>query len=706
MHSVHNDSEYRDSARAGVKALLEPRSVAIVGATPRPESLGGRPVLNLLAQGYTGRIFPVNPRYQEIQGLPCYPSLRSLPQVPDLVLVLVGKARVFDVLDEALKVGARTALIFGGGFAEVSGEGTARQARLASYAQRGLRICGPNCNGVMNLVDGIALGFMPTFELPVRAGNIAVVSQSGNIATCLSSRGLEAGLGFSYLIASGNEADLEMADYVEYLLDDPATQVLALFVEGFRNPQRFLAVAEQALRKGKPIVLMKMGRTASSERVALSHTGSMTGSYRVITGALRQKGVIVVEDLDTLIAVASVMASGKRPRGGAVAVASLSGGMAGVVADVCDELGEPLAALTPTTIAAVARNLPDVASIQNPLDMTGQVVNEPECWTRSIAALVADPGVDVLLGVLSITANRSERRFAQDLADLHAGTPALVITVWASGSPPGAGVEILVQAGTVVQLRVQDAVRAISHWRRYWTTRQARIAALDALHAQPAPRSTGKAMTDWALLEEAGIPVARKVLVHDARQLEDALGTLAFPVALKLESAAVAHKTELGALRLNVRSLQEARGAFDDLQRIAARHAAAGEDSGVLVQAMVTGRRELLLGLKREPSVGTAVVVGMGGIFSELLQDIATRVAPLTALDAREMLSELSGHALLGAARGLGAVADGLLVDLLLNLSDLAIMQGERIRELDINPVIIGDDGRSAVAVDVLATYC
>ncbi|MDO8278418.1 MAG: CoA-binding protein, partial [Burkholderiaceae bacterium] len=317
------------SARAGVEALLKPRSVAIVGATPRVEALGGRPIVNLRTQGFTGKIYPVNPRYESILGLPCYPDLKSLPEVPDLVLVLVSQDRVFATLDEALEVGARTALVFGGGFAEMAGEGVARQDRLKSYAGRGLRICGPNCNGVFSVVNKTALGFAPTFEFPARQGRIAIISQSGAINTSISSRAMDMGLGFSHLIASGNEADLEAADYVEYLLDDPATEVFVLYIEGFKNPARFLRVAQEALRRGKPIVLMKMGRTPSSQHVALSHTGSMTGSYEVIVGALRQRGVIVVESMDDLCGVASVLASGKRPQGGAMAVVSLSGGMAG-----------------------------------------------------------------------------------------------------------------------------------------------------------------------------------------------------------------------------------------------------------------------------------------------------------------------------------------------------------------------------------------
>lgn len=691
------------ASSAGVHALLNPRSVAIVGATPRVESLGGRPIVNLRTQGYEGAIYPVNPRYDNIQNLPCYPDLRSLPEVPDLVLIIVGQDRVFAALDEAVEVGACTALVFGGGFAEMSGDGVARQERLKSYAARGLRICGPNCNGVFSLVNKTALGFTPTFEHPARAGNVAVISQSGAINTAITSRAMDLGLGFSHMIASGNEADLEAADYVEYLLDDPATDVFVLFVEGFKNPARFLAVADEALRRGKPIVLMKMGRTPSSQRMALSHTGSMTGSYEVMSGALQQRGVIVVRELDDLCGVAAVLASGKRPRGGALAATSLSGGMAGIAAEVCHDYEQPLATFTAGTNAAIAARLPSIGSLDNPLDMTGQVINEPDCWTACIEALAADPGVDVLLTVFSINVNQMERRFAQDMVALSRRSPVLTVQVWSSGSPPHSGLEVLRDAGLVVYLRISDAVAAIAAWRRYWTTRDGRITTLDAQAARAViPGSGGLWISGWQLLQDAGIPVARHAVTRTRGEVQGALAGMRMPVALKIESDAVSHKTELGGLRLGLRSVGEALDAFDELHAIARRHLGEAHGVAVLVQEMVTGKRELILGLKHEPGIGMAVLVGAGGIFSELLCDVSIRVAPLTPLDAAEMLDGLRMHRMFGSVRGLAPVPREQLVDVLMKLSDLAIQQGGSIDELDINPLILRDDGQGVFAVDVL----
>lgn len=693
------------SALAGVEVLLKPKSVAIVGATPRVEALGGRPIVNLRTQGFGGRIYPVNPRYEEILGLRCYADLRALPEPPDVVLVLVGPDRIFSTLDEALEAGAKVALVFGAGFAEVSGEGIGRQERLKTYAERGLRICGPNCNGVFSVSNKTALGFAPSFELPAQPGNIALIAQSGNVSTCVSSRGMEMGIGFSHIVATGNEVDLEVADFVEYLLDDPTTDVFALFVEGFKNPVRFLHVAEAALRRAKPIVVMKMGRSVSSQRVAMSHTGTMTGTYEVLTGALRQKGVTVVASLDELLGVASLFATGKRPRGGRVAVASLSGGLAGVIADACDERGVLLAEFTRATEEALSGKLPGAANLGNPLDVTGQVVNEPDCWKNCIEILAADPGVDVLVSALSITAGQIERRFADDVVALAKRSDVVQVCVWSSGMPSGSGIEVLKAGRMVVHTRVDDAISAVAAWQRYWSTRAARLAALDAPALRPPAPGGGPAWSSaWDLLAHAGIPVARHLLVRRRDELEAALAQLDFPVALKIESTAIAHKTELNALRLGLRTKEEVRAAYDELFALAARHLHGAELEGMLVQEMIAGRREVILGLKYEPGLGLAVVIGMGGVFSEVLHDISIRVAPLTRFDAEEMTSELRARRMFDGIRGLQAVPPALLTDVLLKLSDIAVRYAGRITELDINPLIIRDDASACVAVDVLVS--
>jgi acyl-CoA synthetase (NDP forming) len=681
----------------GVAALLEPRSIAIVGATPRADSLGGRPALNLRTQGYGGRVYSVNPRYPSIGDAVCYPHLTALPEPVDLVMVLVGADRVLETLDQAVAAQAKSAIVFGGGFAELGPEGAARQAQLTGYAAKGLRICGPNCNGVFNVRAGIAMGFSPAFEAPSCKGRVALISQSGAIATGVSSRGMQNGIGFSHVVATGNEADLEVADFIEYLTDDPDVVAFACFIEGFKNPQRFLRVARAALRVGKPIVAIKAGRSAGGQAMSMSHTGSMTGSYEVLAGVMRQAGVVVAETLDELLGFASVFGTGIRPDGGGAAVMSLSGGMASLIADQCSEQGVPLATFSPDTNIRLREVMPAIATVSNPLDVTGQVVTDPALWSNCANAIAADPGVDATVAILSILAGHADRRVSQDVLD--AGEGKLLLAVWASAAPAECGIDMLRAAGMPVFLRAEDAVRALSVWRGYWNTREPRIANEVPI---PVIAKLGDVGDAWALLDNAGLPVARHAVVGDAASLAATLAGLRFPLALKIQSDDIPHKTELNLLRLGVKTPEDARAAFDTLTADARRVRPDARIDGVLVQEMFSGRRELILGVRHEPNLGPAVVFGLGGIFSEVMRDVSVRLAPVSAFDVDEMIAELRGAALLGPIRGLGAARAGLLADVIGRFSSLVLQHAGTLAEFEINPLILADDGQSCAAVDVL----
>jgi acyl-CoA synthetase (NDP forming) len=695
-----------DRAKNNIAALMNPRSIALVGASARAGSLAERPLANLLRHGYTGRILPVNPRYEQVGDFKCYPDLKALDEVPDAVLVLTGADQIFATLDQAAEVGARSAILFAGGFAETGEAGVALQAKLTAYAARGLRLCGPNCNGLFNISAGIAMGFSAGFELPARKGHVALISQSGAIATGVSSRAMEQGVGFSHVIATGNEADLEVSDFVEHLLEDPEVACFALYVEGLKDPARFLSVAARALEAGKPIVMLSAGRSAAGQKVALSHTGAMAGSYDVIEGALLQRGVQVVQELDDLISLAAMFGVGRKPgSGGALAVTSLSGGMAALIADECDAVGAPLATFGPETQAALGKALPNYASLSNPLDVTGQVVNQPSLWTACLEAVSADPAVDTVLNILSITANLTEVRFAADIVAQasHPGK-AFQLCLWTSGAPKGSGVGVLRDAGVPVFLRADGAIRALDAWRRYWETRDPRAASLrraaDAVASiqitQDVPPS------GWDLLAESDVPVARQALITERADLAARLEGFRFPVVFKVESANIAHKTELGLVRLGVGSLATAEKAFDEMTAIVAALQPRPPIDGILVQEMIAGKRELILGARHESGLPPVVVLGVGGVFSEIISDIAIRLAPLTPFDVEEMVAALRMRAMLGDARGLGPLDMRGLTDLVVRFSHLAWRYRDVVAEMEINPLIVSDDGRSITAVDVL----
>ena len=683
----------------GVRALLHPRSVAIVGASPRLESLSGRPLANLIERGFHGTILPVNPRRDSIAGLPCYPDVASLPEAPDVALIMVGAEQVFDVLDQAVTRGVRAAIVFGSGFAELGGEGAERQRALGAYAQRGLRICGPNCNGVFNISDGIALGFSPAFERTIRPGGIALLCQSGAVATSIASRGTDRALGFSYVIAAGNEADLEVSDFAEYLIDDPATKVIAMFVEGLKDVPRFLQVARRALEAGKPIVMMKVGRTAAGERVALSHTGSIAGAYAVLAGALRQQGVLLADEVDDLLDIAQVFATGRRPAGGGLAIASISGGMATVLADASEAHEVPLAVFDPRTRERLKAALPTFANIANPLDVTGQVVNDPQAWAETLDAIAAAPGVDVVLSVMSITANRVDRILSQAIVDTASRAHQLHLCAWASGTPEGSGYEVLREAGTPVFFRPEMAIRAVAAWRAWWSSRDHRLAEQPA--ALPAQAASVAAHDDWALLDAAGIAVPRHRVVRTPDELDAAIATLRLPLVVKLQVASVRHKTELGAVLTGIATADAAREAFGRIAALGRVDARTPEGEGVLLQEMAPGRRELIVSARREEGIGIVVFLGIGGIFSEVFRDTAARLAPISEFDVAEMVRDLRGRDLLGAVRGMGHVRAELLARVLGGLAQRIELE-PGVQEIEVNPLIASDDGSVSTAVDIL----
>jgi acyl-CoA synthetase (NDP forming) len=392
-----------------------------------------------------------------------------------------------------------------------------------------------------------------------------------------------------------------------------------------------------------------------------------------------------------------VFGTGIRPDGGGAAVMSLSGGMASLIADQCSEQGVPLATFSPDTNIRLREVMPAIATVSNPLDVTGQVVTDPALWSNCANAIAADPGVDATVAILSILAGHADRRVSQDVLD--AGEGKLLLAVWASAAPAECGIDMLRAAGMPVFLRAEDAVRALSVWRGYWNTREPRIANEVPI---PVIAKLGDVGDAWALLDNAGLPVARHAVVGDAASLAATLAGLRFPLALKIQSDDIPHKTELNLLRLGVKTPEDARAAFDTLTADARRVRPDARIDGVLVQEMFSGRRELILGVRHEPNLGPAVVFGLGGIFSEVMRDVSVRLAPVSAFDVDEMIAELRGAALLGPIRGLGAARAGLLADVIGRFSSLVLQHAGTLAEFEINPLILADDGQSCAAVDVL----
>jgi acetyltransferase len=702
--------------------LMKPASIAIVGASARM-GRGTRVVANLQQLGYRGRVFPVNPKYGEILGLPCYPDVLATPEPAELVVVAIPAADVPELLAAAVTRGTRAAIILSSGFGEAGPEGRERQAALERLVtEHSLLICGPNCYGVFDVRRGSAT-FSADFTAPPPAGGVAVVSQSGGFSHAIAETlYLQRALGLSYIVSCGNQAGVCVEDYLEFLVADPDTRVIGVFVEGFRRPAKLRHVAAQALAAGKPIVALKVGQSENARQAMLSHTGSLAGTPEIVAATLRHSGIATVSSLNEMIDTLTLLAAPAASRaGGRVAVLSGLGGECGRVADAAERAGLELPPLTPATVDALRRALPDFGTPRNPLDGTGGMYEDPAIFPGLIDALLGAPDVDVV--AVNLRANvpkpggwAPSRQFAGVIRDrLAAGTDKLVVAFgsFSGGDLDQEVVRPLAEAGVPYLDGTETAMLALAHARdrRRFVERHPAWDDAGPSTTPPAGRSPrsreagpGSVMPTLAaerLLREAGILLVATSRASSADAAAREAERLGYPVVLKIDSPDLPHKTDVGGIRVGCATADAVGKAFEEMVAQVRTRAPAARIDGALVQPMVAGGVEMVVGIKRDPLFGPAVVCGFGGILVEILRDVAVRVPPFDHAEAREMLDELRGRALLHGARGRPPADTGALADLLVRLGALAAGRDD-IRAIDLNPVLVLEGGRGAVAVDWL----
>jgi len=693
--------------------LMKPRSVAVIGASQRM-TRATRVVGNLQRFGYAGRIFPINPKYDEIRGLRCYPDLASTPEPADSVVVAIPAEQVPGVLAAAVDSGVRSAVVLSSGFAEAGPAGRQRQAALERLAvERGLLICGPNCYGVFNIRLGAA-----TFSADIaepRPGGVAVVSQSGGFSHAIAEHLMrQRAVGLSYIVSCGNQAGVGVEDYVEFLVEDADTAVIGVFVEGFKQPDRLRAVAARARERRKPIVALKVGRSENARQAMLAHTGSLAGTPEIVEAVLRQSGIVQVTSLNEMIDTLALMSmAGSFARTGwQVAVLSGLGGECGNLSDVADRVGIELPALAAPTVETLRGFMPDFANPRNPLDGTGAMYENPALFPRLIDALLQDDTIDVVAFNTRATVPAPggwapAREFARTMAGaVRKGTDRLVLcfSSFAGGDLDQEVVGPLAECGIPFLEGSETALLALRHLRAYRAFLDRPSPRVEAAPPRAVAPGAGGVLAGaeaMRLLREFGIPLAETHPAKDAEQAVRAAETLGYPVALKIDSPDIVHKTDGGGVRLgcaDARAVREGVAAMLDEVR---RRAPAARIDGVLVQRMLAGGTEMIVGVKRDPLFGPAIVCGFGGIFVELLRDVAVRVPPIDHAEALAMLAELRGAALLRGTRGRPPADVAALADALVRVARLAEVRTS-VRALDLNPLVVLDEGRGAVAVDWL----
>jgi acyl-CoA synthetase (NDP forming) len=699
--------------------FFAPRSLAVVGASD--ESFWCRNVFrNLAQQGFSGPVVPVSRRRKRVFDRDCLASLRDLAAPVDLAYILAPTNAVGEVLADAAAAGVRNAVVVAAGFGETGEEGGRLQRALVQQASdAGLCLLGPNCPGFLNMTAGVSAYGQ---EIPegLRNGGVAVLLQSGALAQAVLKFSRAFGIGISTLVCMGNEAVLSAADVLEHLIRDPATRVIAMFLEEIRDGARFLALARQALAAGKPVVVLKVGRTPAGQRSALAHTGAVAGDAAVTAAALRQAGVASVRSLEELLLTAGLLAQGPRLRGRRMAVVTGSGGACDIIADRASDEGLELPAFSPATTRFLADYLPDFATVQNPLDVaaidTVRDTGTPATAMDVVAERVGqDIGFDLLLymGFNMVPPvepapperQKLEARIAH-LGGMMRSSPVPVIAVSQTCLDVGHFARGLYDASGIYLLGgIEFGLTAIGHAVR-WEEARAKAAGqggrdLPAVPSFTFARSSGawSEAAGRALLLAAGAPVVPAELTRSADEAVAAAGRLGFPVAAKICSPQIAHKSDVGGVALDLRNPADLRAAFARI-RASAEAVPGATVEGVLVGAMRPPGVELFVGLTVDPTFGPTLAVGLGGVWIEVLKDVALRVLPVTEEDIVEMLRSLKGRPLLEGARGRRPVDLRVAARAILQITQAGLALGSDLRTLEVNPLWC--DGAAVEALDVL----
>ena len=696
--------------RKSLSVLLEPRSVAILGASDNPARIGGRPLSYMMAAGFDGPIYPVNPNRETVQGIKAYPSITDVSGPVDAAVIAVPAAVVVDTVAACAAKGVGACVIFSQGFAEVGAEGAAWQDRLAAIsAESGMRILGPNCLGTFNAETGWIATFSSSVDtyLPV-PGPISIASQSGAYGSHVFALARERGIDTTFWITTGNEADVELSEAIQFLVDSPKVRVIVSYAEAVRNGpglRRALAAARAA---GKPVIFMKVGRSEVGAAAAASHTAALAVPDKLIDGLFRQYGVYRADTTEEMLDVAYACRDGRYPDGNRIGLMTISGGVGVQMADHASDLGLDVSAMPQAAQAKVLETLP-FAAPRNPVDITGQAFNDVSLISRNLKVMLEEGEFDAIVAFFTMVA--SSRYVADDLVETLSEArerfpDKLILLSIIAGEEIRRYYEERGYPIYADPLPAVDAASALMHFGASFARGAGAPPPELPNGALPVPDRAVAEHEAKAVLASAGVPVVEERLCKTAGEAvaaaRDLGGIHGGAVAMKVASPEITHKTEIGGVALGVSGDDAVRATFENLSAAVATHRPDATLDGILVAPMISGGVEVVIGVQNDETFGPAVMVGLGGVLVEVLDDVSLRLAPFGVDEAGRMIDELRGRRILDGVRGAPPADVNALAEALASLSVFAAANADRFESIDVNPVMVRPEGQGAVAVDAL----
>ena len=687
--------------------LFNPKSVAVIGASHEPGKLGYKILQNVVDGKFKGKIFPINPKGGEVLGLKCYPDVPSLPEAPELAVIVIPAKYVAESVRQCGEKGTKGLIVISAAFKEAGEEGKKREEELVAVTKKyGMRLIGPNCLGIMDTATNLNASF--AFEMPLK-GKMAFISQSGALGTAVLDWAMQEGVGFSKFISVGNMADVSECDLIEACGEDPDTKVILLYSEGIKDGRKFIEVARRVTKK-KPIILVKSGVTSSGLKAVSSHTGSLAGSDRAFEAAFKQCGVLRASSVQELFDYALAFCYQPVIQGDRVAIVTNAGGPSVMAVDAIEKAGLKLAEISEATKKELQSFLPPAANTHNPVDALGDVLAKP--YGRAMEIVIKDESVDGVVAILTPQVVTQPLESAQEVVRIAGAYRKPVVACFMGGKMMAPGSDHLVEKDIPNYPFPERAVTALRGLAAYRDWSRAKAGATKTFPvdggrvkkilegAVADNRDTLGDIEGRAVLDAYGIRTIQSFVAKDAGECVKAADKTGYPLVMKLVSPDILHKTEAGGVKVGIKNGEQARAAFGEIVASAKKYKPDATITGVQVQTQIEKATEVIIGVNKDPQFNHLLMFGLGGIFVEVLKDVSFRVIPVTDTDADEMLDEIKGARILKGFRNIPASDTDAVRDVLLRISQLC-SDFPQIKEMDINPLMVFEKGKGALAVDV-----